>query len=53
MDYEQPNPYLYKFKGTIQNSSNVKTSLDNDNFVLRGSSLKNTEYVIGLAAYTG
>ncbi len=28
-------------------------SLDNNNFVLRGCSLRNTEYIIGACTYTG
>ena len=28
-------------------------AIDYDNFILRGSSLKNTDYIIGVAVYVG
>jgi len=52
VDYEAPNPFLYKFTGTLF-YDNESIPLSNDNFVLRGSSLKNTDYIIGLVCYTG
>ena len=43
---------LYRFEGTmIVNGSIV--SLNNDQMLLRGSSLRNTEYVYGLIVFTG
>lgn len=38
--------------GSIETSSGT-VSLSEQNFALRGCSLKNTEFVIGLVAYTG
>jgi magnesium-transporting ATPase (P-type) len=51
---EQPNPNLYSFKGTVTLAGdNDKIPLDVDHIVLRGMSLKNTEYIYGLVIYTG
>lgn len=52
VNYEKPNQYLYNFNGNIE--INRQTSdLNNDNIVLRGCYLKNTDYIYGLALYTG
>lgn len=54
--YEKPNAFLYKFQGCIYFESAGKieqASLDIENFLLRGSSLQQTDCVIGLVAYTG
>jgi len=51
-DYDRPNPYLYHFKGT-GTLGHQKISIDYSNFLLRGSSLRNTEFVYGLVVYTG
>ena len=54
MDYEKPSPYLYNFCATITpNNSEDKIPLDASNLILRGCSLKNTEFIIGLVCYTG
>lgn len=50
--YEKANDYLYKFVGSFETSSGP-VSLGEQNLVLRGSNLKNTEYIIGLVAYSG
>lgn len=51
-NYERPTPYLYNFKGSFK-GINLAGSLDYTNFVLRGSSLKNTDFIYGLVCYTG
>lgn len=33
--------------------TNKEASLGIDNFILRGCSLRNTKYIVGLASYTG
>ena len=38
--------------GSLQTKSNV-TPLSEQNFILRGCSLKNTKYIYGLVSYTG
>lgn len=52
-DFEKPNPYLYTFTGTFQNEGMNPVPLDSAHFILRGCSLRNTKFVIGLVAYTG
>jgi phospholipid-transporting ATPase len=49
---EKPNDKLYKFEGTLQTESDL-FSLDHTNLLLRGSSLKNTDWCYGLVVYTG
>ena len=56
--YEAPNSYLYVFKGFVQVygdkiNGNVNIPLDNNNIILRGSILKNTDFVIGVVCYSG
>lgn len=52
--YEGPNPYLYKFNGSLQWMRCTNPSpLTADNFLLRGSKLMNVRYVIGVIVYTG
>ncbi len=60
-EYEAPNPYLYSFTGTVHfedytNNNQLKIEkipVDVNNFVLRGSSIRNTDFIIGMVAYTG
>ena len=51
--YEKPNPYLYTFTGTAVLDNGEKVSCDNQNFILRGCSLRNTKYIYGLVCYNG
>lgn len=63
-----PNEYLYKFEGNLlftpaekeflkddssYEGGDIKVSLDVNQVLLRGSSLKNTDYAYGVAIYTG
>lgn len=50
--YERPNPFLYTFTGTYHND-NFKIPMNSNNFILRGCSLRNSKFVIGIIAYTG
>lgn len=50
---EAPNDQLYKFEGTIKTPDNVTYSLDHNSILLRGTSLRNTEWVYGIVIYTG
>ena len=50
---EKPNNRLYNFEGTIDMNNNVRVSLDPENVLLRGSSLRNTEWVIGVVVFAG
>lgn len=53
LNYEKPNPYLYTFSGTAILKDGSKVACDNQNFILRGCSLRNTDFIYGLIAYTG
>lgn len=55
---EPPNKDLYKFDGRMQLPSMIShnkevISLSNDNMLLRGMSLRNTEFIYGIVVYTG
>mmetsp|Transcript_3683 Transcript_3683/g.9267 ORF Transcript_3683/g.9267 Transcript_3683/m.9267 type:complete len:1125 (-) Transcript_3683:205-3579(-) len=51
-EYEQPNNRLYTFTGKLVHASG-EHAVDNENILLRGSTLRNTEWVIGQIVYTG
>ena len=53
IECEQPNEYLYKFNGNITLKGDEVLPLDAEMFLLRGSSLRNTAWVYGVAVYTG
>ena len=60
---EKPNNAIYKFEGTCKKVWEMKYErgelvsedfpLNADNLILRGSSLKNTEYVWGVCVFSG
>ncbi|XP_018398443.1 PREDICTED: probable phospholipid-transporting ATPase IF [Cyphomyrmex costatus] len=53
---QQPLPNLYSFHGKLEINDDDETTsghLTIDNLMLRGSRLKDTEYVVGCAIYTG
>ncbi|EGR33523.1 phospholipid-translocating p-type flippase family protein, putative [Ichthyophthirius multifiliis] len=52
VNYESPNPLLYKFNGNIQIGKQI-ISLDEKNIALRGCFLRNTSYIYGVVIYTG
>lgn len=49
---EVPNDQIYNFEGTFENHK-LKASLNIDNLLLRGSSIRNTEWVEGVILYAG
>ena len=65
LNVEEPNNRIYKFDGNydvtaldsnlghVDEFGRSMVSLSNDNVVLRGMSLRNTEHVTGIAVYTG
>lgn len=58
VNYESPNPMLYKFTANIQAVDNGLTtsqsvSLDEKNIMLRGCVMKNTKWVYAVVLYTG
>ena len=50
---ETPNPMIYRFNGVISINSDSPIPLTYEQCLLRGSSLKNTAWIIGLVVYTG
>ena len=50
---ELPNNDLYRFKGVFKSSDGTEVPLDPNNLILRGSSLKNTNWVMGVVVYAG
>ena len=52
VECDNPNALLYNFEGKMTISEKVY-GLSIDQILLRGSSLKNTEWIYGLAVYTG
>lgn len=51
---EHPNDQIYKFKGSYKIADvSTTSSLSQDNVLLRGSSLRNTNWIIGIVVYTG
>ena len=49
---EDPNPMIYQFNGVLR-MGEMYLPLANEQFLLRGSSLKNTDWITGLVVYTG
>ena len=49
---EEANEIIYQFNGVLTYKQNA-ISLTNEQFLLRGSSLKNTDWIYGLVIYTG
>jgi len=55
IECEKENEFLYKFQGNLKMYENKDdlVPLSVDNMCMRGSSLRNTEWVYGIAIYTG
>ncbi len=63
LEYETPNPRIHYFLGTLRiivdlydelfQLEPLDTPIDQTNIFLRGSTLRNTHWVIGLVVYTG
>ncbi|XP_023686300.2 phospholipid-transporting ATPase IH isoform X2 [Paramormyrops kingsleyae] len=57
IECEQPQPDLYKFVGRINiyqdRDEPIARPLGSENLLLRGATLKNTEFVYAVAIYTG
>ena len=53
VECENPNELLYKFEGNLQMSGGVTIPLSVDQMLLRGSSLRNTNYIYGIVVFTG
>ena len=53
IDCEGPNEYLYRFEGKFILKDGSQFPIDPDQVLLKGSSLRNTEWIIGVCVYTG
>ena len=55
IECEKENASIYTFQGKINfpNKDDLEIGLDVDQMCLRGSSLRNTEWIIGIVVYTG
>ena len=53
IECEAPNEFLYKFEGNLTQRDGAVISMGPDQILLRGSSLRNTEWVIGVTVFTG
>ena len=53
IECENPNEMLYKFEGNLQMNSGMTIPLSVDQILLRGSSLRNTDYIYGIVVFTG
>ncbi len=51
--YEAPNALLYDFSGSVAPAPQAQIPIDNNNVLLRGCKLKNTESVVGVVIFTG
>jgi phospholipid-transporting ATPase len=49
---EDPNPMIYQFQGILRTPKGA-VPLSTEQFLLRGSSLKNTDWIVGIVVYTG
>jgi phospholipid-transporting ATPase len=52
LEVEQPNKDLHTFNGTLYIGSQ-KFSYSQDQLLLKGANLANTEWIVGLVTYTG
>ena len=52
IDCEVPNDKIYQFEGVIS-INHKQISLTYESFLLRGSSLRNTDWVYGVVVFTG
>lgn len=53
MEILKPEPDIYTFFGRMDVGENMNTPIGTTNLLLRGSRIKNTEWAIGCAIYTG
>ncbi len=53
IECETPNEYLYRFEGNFVLKDGTKFPLDPEQVLLKGSCLRNTEWVMGLCVFTG
>ena len=52
-EFEPPNNRLYTFTGKLVRDGQADAPVDNENILLRGAMLRNTQYIIGQVVYVG
>ena len=50
---DHPNPNLYDFEGIYMNETGSSLVFSPKQLLLKGASLKNTDWIVGVVAYTG
>jgi magnesium-transporting ATPase (P-type) len=53
LEFEPPNNRLYTFSGKLVCAGREDVPVDNDNVLLRGATLRNTEWIFGQVIYVG
>jgi len=53
IDCEGPNEHLYKFEGNLTLTDGAKIAIEPDQVLLRGSCLRNTQWIVGVCVYSG
>lgn len=53
IECEAPNEFLYQFNGNWVLKNGTMIPMDPDQVLLKGSCLRNTEWVLGLCVFTG
>lgn len=53
VDCEGPNEQLYKFEGNLTLPDGGVIAIDPDQILLKGSCLRNTDWIIGVCVYSG
>ena len=52
-EFEPPNNRLYTFSGKLMRPGQEDVPVDNDNILLRGAMLRNTDWIFGQVVYVG
>jgi len=50
---EEPNPIIHRFKGLLSENNSPFLEVQDRNFAMRGSVLRNTNFVMGIVVYVG
>lgn len=50
---DHPNEHIYRFNGMVIPRNDSKVPVNEEQLMLRGAILKNTEWICGIAVYTG
>jgi len=53
VECELPNEFLYTFEGNFEMKNGRKFPIHPDQILLKGSSLRNTDWILGISVYTG